>query len=266
MASRFITRSILVIGLVFLMGTTAGARIGGQSTTQTSCTQALQDAGFCTCPNGICSIRVDGILNGLKNESKNPAAYAVTIFIQQGNFYCKNPAGNTLEGNGVPFTATVATLDGVQSVDAADVTKNGRFLADVIFHDADMIDAIIDAKCGATPPDQCQFFQDIQCQNPNWIQVVLVKKLQVFGEQFNDPTPTNPLSCNLDSDPVNIDNTCTLVDALGQQCLSPIAANPNDQNALDKSLVAQEFTYSCTELCHNVTGTLCPDPPALITP
>ena len=238
MASRFITRSILVVGLVFLMGTEAGARIGGQSTSQTGCTQALHDAGFC-------SIEVEGLLQGLGNVTNTPTAFAVTVLIQDGKVYCKNPAGNSLEGNGVPFRGAI-TLEGANTINAGDVTKNGKSLSEVVFHDAQLIEAIIAG--GAVTADE------IACPNPGWTQIILVKQLQVLGEQFTDPTPTVPATCDLDTDPITIDNTCTLVDALGAQCSAPVVAD-------DKTLVWQQFNYACTKLCHNSNNQF-PDCPA----
>jgi hypothetical protein len=238
MASRFITRSILVIGLVFLMGTTAGARIGGQSTSQTGCTQELHDAGFC-------SIEVEGLLTGLGNVTNVPTAYAVTVRIQEGKVYCKNPAGGNLEGNGVPFRGAI-TLEGGDTINAGDVTKNGKSLKEIVFHDAQMIQAVVDS--GAVTAEE------ISCPNPGWTQIILVKQLQVLGEQFTDPT--EPTTCDLNSDPLIIDTTCTLVDALGTQCTAPAAPGGDDKN-----LVWQQFTYACTKLCHNSNNQF-PDCPA----
>lgn len=240
MASRFITRSILVIGLVFLMGTTAGAKIGGTSTSQTGCTQALHDAGFC-------SIEVEGLLTGLGNVIKTPTAFAVTVLIQEGKIYCKNPAGNSLEGNGVPFSGATVVVEGAETINAADVSKNGRSLSEIVFHDAELIQALIDSgQVNA---------EEIQCPNANWIQIILVKKLQVLGEQFTDPASTEPNTCELNSDPLIITDQCTFVDALGTQCSAPVVAD-------DKTLVWQQFTYSCTPtLCHNSNNTF-PDCPA----
>src|SRR5262245_33288636 len=115
MATRFITASILIIGLVLLMGTKAEARISGQATKQTGCTQELAAVGFCTCPEGGCSIIVAAILNGLGNVTKVPTAYAVTVSITKATIFCFNPATNSLNGNGVPFRGS-ATLDGLDTI------------------------------------------------------------------------------------------------------------------------------------------------------
>ena len=101
------------------------------------------------------------------------------------------------------------------------------------------------------------------------------RKPQVFGEQFSDPTPDNDSTCQLvdgsllvppDNRVIQIDDTCFREDALATQCLSPIAANSDDQNALDKSLVWKQFTYDCTTLCHDKDANVidCPDPPQVL--
>lgn len=228
MDSRFIKTSLWIMGFVFFIVTAAEAKISGTSTTQTSCTTQLHLAG-------LCSIEVEGLLNGLGNVTKTPTAFAVTVLIQEGIVYCKNPAGNSLAGNGVPFRGAI-TLEGGDTINAGDVSKNGKSLKDIPFHDAQLIQALIDS--GAVTAEQ------IACPNPSWIQIILIKKLQVLGEQFTDPTPTNSATCDLDNDPLIIDNTCTLVDALGTQCSAPVVAD-------DTTLVWQQFNYGCTKLCHN---------------
>jgi hypothetical protein len=234
MVNRFITRHFLALGLVFFMGQTASATISNTSTTQIKCTTTNHLLG-------LCSIQVEGLLKGLGNVTKTPTAFAVTVVIQEGKVFCKNPAGNTLEGNGVPFRGAIA-LDGGDTINAGDVTKNGKSLKDIVFHDWQLIDAVIAG--GVVTADQ------IACPNPGWIQIILVKKLQVFGEQFTDPTPTDTTTCDLNSDPLNLFG-CTLVDALGTQCSAPVVAD-------DKTLVWEQFTYGCTEICHDATGQTCP--------
>lgn len=262
MVSKFIMRSILALSLVLFMGTTAGATISGTSTTQTKCTTTNHLLG-------LCSIAVDGILTKLGNETKNPSAFIVNILIEDGTFFCKNPAGNSIEGNGVPFRGIAVPLENADAVNAADVQHNGRYLADIPFHDAELIGAIVTAECGAdqTQWPTCPFFQSIQCQHSNWIQTIVITKLQVLGEQFTDPASTEPNTCDLNSDPLIIDNTCTPTDALGTNCIAPQAVLDNP-----KSFVWKAFTYKdvdvlgnpstndcgTTPVCHNATGTTCP--------
>ena len=227
-------KGILVLGIMLFMGPAASAWVSGTSTTQTKCTTQLHLAG-------LCSIEVEGLLKGLGNVTKTPTAFGVTVVVQEGKVYCKNPAGNSLEGNGVPFRGAIA-LDGGDTITAADVSKNGKTLKEIVFHDWQLIEAVIAG--GVVTADE------IACPNPGWIQIILVKKLQVFGEQFTDPTPSDTTTCDLDSDPLNLFG-CTLVDALGTQCSAPVVAD-------DKTLVWQPFSYGCTEICHDATGSTCP--------
>lgn len=262
MVSKFIMRSILAVSLVLFMGTTAGAKISGTSTTQTSCTPELHLAGFC-------SIQVEGILNGLKNVTLNPTAFTATILIQDGTIVFLNPAGNSRQANGVPFVNVSVTLEDVDLIDANQISRNGRALSDIVFHDAELIAAIeaaLTAQCTADPPVQsaCDTLAQIQAQSdqhPNWFQTVVVTKLQVLGEQFTDPDTTTS-TCDLNSDPLFINEAaCTLTDALGTKCDAPAAVIANPQK-----FAWQAFTYACTEACHNVTGFNAPCPTELPLP
>jgi hypothetical protein len=250
MVSKFIVRSILTVTLVFFMGTTARATISGTSTTQTKCTTQLHLAG-------LCSIQVEGLLKGLGNVTKNPTAFTATVLIQAGSIFCKNPASKSLEGNGVPFSELSIELEGADLIDANQVSKNGKALSDIGFHDGELIAAIEDAlttACSEGDQGACDTLAQLPCQHSNWIQTVVVTKLQVLGEQFTDPDTTTP-TCDLNSDPLIIDpDSCTLVDALGTKCDAPpaVVADP-------KAYVWQAFTYACTESCHNLpTGPICP--------
>ena len=249
MLSKFIVRSILAVGLVFFMVTTAWAAISGTSTSQPKCTTARRAAG-------LCSVEVDGILKGLGNVTNNPTAFAVSLFVQEGKIFCYNPGSKTLQGNGVPFGSLAIQLAGADTIEAAQVSKNGKALSDVVFHDPQMIAGILEAK-----PD---LEDDIQCQNANWLQIILVKKAQVFGEQQVDPASTEPNDCNI-NDP-NTFPACQREDALATQCFSPIASEPEQQDELDKALVLQFFSYDCATLCHNKDATFidCPATPQVL--
>jgi len=255
MVSKFVMKSILAVSLVFFMGQTAWAVISNTSTTQTSCTAKLRLAG-------LCSINVEGLLKGLGNVTNNPTAFSATLLIQEGRIFCKNPAGNSIESNGVPFTDVEVTLEGSTGINAADVSKNGRSLSDITFHDPDLIAAVeagLNAQCngGLGDPVACTQLEQLPCQHSNWIQTIVVTKLQVLGEQWTDPDTTTP-ACNLNDrnpDPlieeIIIDtDQCTLADALGTKCDAPpaVVADP-------KSFIWKAFTYACTESCHDSTGT-----------
>jgi len=260
MVSKFLMRSILAVSLVFFMGTTAWAVISNTSTTQTSCTAKNRLLK-------LCSIEVEGLLKQLGNVTKNPTAFAASILILEGFIVSLNPAGNTGQAEGTPFVNIRVQLDGEVPVNANQVSKNGRALSDIVFHDDELIAAIIaaiEAQCsgGAGDPEQCDTLLQIQKQleqHPNWIQTVVVTKLEVLGEQWTDPDTTTP-TCNLQDrnpDPniveVIIDETfCQRVDALGTKCDAPPAVVLNPQN-----YAWEAFTYACTESCHDATGTSC---------
>jgi len=253
MVSKIIMRSILAVSLVFFMGTTVRATISGTSTTQTSCTSKNHLLG-------LCSINVEGILKGLGNVTKDPTAFTVAVLIEGGSVFCKNPAGNSIEGNGVPFTELQVELSASDLIDANQISRNGKALSDIPFHDDVLIQAIeaaLTAQCDADPQsDACTQLEQLPCQHSNWVQTVVLTKLQVLGQQFTDDSKTEPNTCDIDAALISGDfsNCLPRADALGTKCDAPAAvlADP-------KSFVWKAFTYACTESCHNKTGTICPD-------
>jgi hypothetical protein len=226
MTTKFSIKSILAVSLVLIMSSTASAyvykMINGQIV---NCTLSP-----------LCSIQVEGLLKGLGNVTNNTTFFTVSILIQEGTMVFLNPAGNSKQANGVPFGDVFVELTETDLINAGQVTKNGSALSEIIFHDADMIDAIVaalQAQCLADPnSESCDTLNQINTQNQNWLRLIVVTRLQVLGQQFTNNN---------------------LEDALGQQCEAPnqVQANP-------KNFVGVEFTYGCTEECHNKTGPQCP--------
>lgn len=259
MVNKFLMKSILAVSLVVFMGTPSWAEVDGTSTTQTSCTSRQIRLG-------LCSLKVEGLLKRLGNVTNNPTAFAATILIQAGTVVFRNPAIKSGEAEGVPFVTEGFTLEGVVPLDANQVSRNGRALADIVFHDPELIAAVIaglTAKCGAEPPDldACASLAAIQRQvdqHPNWAQTVVVTELQVLGQQFTDADTTSD-ACNLadrDPDPdivqVIIDAACyPPTDALGTQCTAPPEVVADAVTYTWKA-----FTYACTEICHDLDNNL----------
>lgn len=248
MTSKFAIKSILAVSSVFMLGvisTTANAVLYPQSTSQTTCTLAMRAAK-------LCSIEVEGILKGLGNVTNTPTLYSATILIKKGQVVFQNPAGKSSQANGVPFANVLVTLQGTDLIEAAQITKNGRAISAIQFHDDDLVGAIIaalEAQCSAGVTAACDTLEDIGSesgQHPNWIKWAVLTELDVLGQQWVDESQ----SCDLSGG--NVAN-CTLEDALGQKCVAPNAVQANPQN-----FVGQQFDYQCTEACHNKTGTICP--------
>jgi len=246
MTNRIVMKLILGISLVLFMGTTTWAYISGTSTTQTSCTAYYHSLG-------LCSIQIEGILKGLKNVTKYPTAFTAQMLLLDGAIYCLNPAGNAIEGNGVPFQGA-GIENGATKLNPIDVTKNGKAIADIVFHDQQLIDAVVAAQCGtdqSTWPS-CTFFQSIQCQNSNWIQTIVITGLDVLAKQYSDTDGNTAGGCDIDTALSTGDfSACEPpTDAEGEACSAP--------DVDPRTLVWQQFTYTCQEFCHDFTGTQCP--------
>jgi hypothetical protein len=252
--TRTSNKGILAIGFAFvmsLMSSTASAWVSSTSSSQLACKLP-------------CSIEVDGILKGLGNVTNNPTAYAASILIEDGSIVFQNPAGNSSQANGVPFVNVTVNLTGSNLINAGQVSKNGTALSAIVFHDPELIQAIIlelGAECDPNNPTSptidpnnpaCVTWQQIESQasqHPNWLQRVVVTQMQVLGQQFVSGTPTN---CDVQTSLAG----CTPTDALGSECAAPnsVIANPQKN-------VSQGFNYACTVVCHDKTGSgypMCP--------
>jgi len=221
MKTLFSIKSILAVSLVLIMSSTAGAWTSGTTSSQLFCKSI-----------GTCSIKVEGILKGLGNVTNDPTFFQVAILVQGGAIVVANPGGNT-GGIGVPFGDLVVTLAGTDLIGVKDVSRNGTALSEIIFHDADLIAAVVaalQAQCDAAITTACDALAQIN-QKPNWKRAIVVTEMQVLGQQFTNNT---------------------LVDALGSQCVAPF----DPVNAIN--FVGVAFNYGCTEVCHNRTGTTCP--------
>lgn len=200
----------------------------------------------------LCSIEVEGVLKGLGNVTNNPTLYRATILIKAGQVVFQNPAGKSSQANGVPFADVLVTLQGTDLIEAAQITKNGKAISAIQFHDDDLVLAILtalEAACAQGDPAACASLEQIGSQSDqhsNWIKWAVLTELDVLGQQWVDESQ----SCDLSGG--NVAN-CTLEDALGQKCVAPNAVQANPKN-----FIGQQFDYQCTEACHNKTGTICP--------
>jgi hypothetical protein len=243
--TTFSIKSILAVSLALIMSimiSTAGAVVS--STTVSGCSLYKKSLGQCT-------VFVDGLLKGLGNVSKNPTAFTATMFQISGRIFCKNPAGNSIEGQGVPFQDfEVSPIEDGQAINPATLTKNGKTLSEIAFHDPRIIQALADA--GFT----------VSCQHSNWIQVIVVTKMQVMGQQISDPNPsTTSDDCNLPATgPLTIGG-CDIDDTLRVSCriqdpyfndpASAIGVKNYDYGNADTG------TGNCTEICHSTDPTQC---------
>jgi hypothetical protein len=220
-----------------------------------------------------CSVDVEGLLGGLGNVSKgpnaNPVAYRVTMFIQDAEVSCINPGGNAERASGQPFIGTPVPISDTDVINsAAQVTKNGRALADVLFEDADIIDNLI--KAGAFVDSGITSIADL-CPNTGWTARVLVKQMLVLGQAFDNSE--NSLICDLNNPEtsyISLNDGCNLTDAMAVQCYAPTG-----------SIVDTPFTYvgdspdgapPCNTICsnrlaeQNSSVPSCPDPTATVPP
>jgi hypothetical protein len=201
--------------------------IGGISTKGISCFSTPKPSG--------CTVELTSILKGLKNVTNVPVGYEVLLFLQNVTVKCLNPAGNSAEANGVPFSATVELVQVDTNQDLV-ISKNGRAISDMAFHDPDLAQALIDAG--------------VRICRPNWNPVAVhVDAMQVFGTLFSKPD--SAISCNVDNPRAT---GCVIEDALGKQCFAP----PN-------AIASTTFEYDCNTICQGVpnasSATDCPQPP-----
>ena len=247
MTSKFAIKSILAVSSVLtlsVISTPVWAPLSPQSTSQTSCTLANR-------LKGLCSIETLGVLKGLGNVTNSPTIYRVSVLVKQGTVAFQNPTGKSGGVTGVPFGNVSVAVSLDDFIDANQVTKNGRALGVITFHDDELVNAILaglEDACSKGVPLTCDQLKEIHAQlngHPNWIKWAVITELHVLGEQWVDESQ----SCDLSGG--NVTN-CTLEDALGQKCNAPQAVKDNPLN-----FIGQQFDYQCQEACNNPT-TPCP--------
>lgn len=216
MVTRQLLSGLLAMTLIFGVNVAAKAtRIGGGGT-----------------PYTWGSIDAEDILQGLGNAEITLPAYGIVLLLQEASVLCVNPAGH-FNNQGVSFNPDEVSTSQTVAIDSAQVTKNGRALAELSFSDGDLIDVIL-----ALAGNPC---------NNNWTPSdIAVTRFQGFATLFSCDVPGG--------DPNDPRNTgCEFDDAVGKQCVAP-AGTTLDQ------LYNGTGTYSCTTICED-PGTPCPQPP-----
>jgi hypothetical protein len=178
---------------------------------------------------GINSVKVESILKQLANANITQPAYEVVMFLQEVSVMCTNPSGDTaLANNGRPFQLDNVAVSNTQTIDSSQITKNGRFLSDIVFSDDDLRAALAAARGSGC--------------NKNWTaDKIVVNAMQVFGTLF---------SCKDGGDPAAPRATgCAIADALGKQCDAPSG----------QDLFNTTFDYDCVTICQGASD--CPQPP-----
>jgi hypothetical protein len=238
MKRSFSIKSILAVSLA-LITSIVSSTASAYKSTSTSVTSCHWDALTNTVQ---CSLLASAVLSGLRNVTNTPVAYTVTVYDLSGEIFCTNPADNAINGQGTPFTSVPVSLPGAEAITPALVSKNGRVLSEIVIDDPTLIAALADAGIVVT------------CQNSNWIQRVILTHLRAFGQIVTDgnETATTPTSCDLTSDPLIIDATCTPQDNVLNDCTLPEPYYSNPKSAIDTVV-----PYSCTEICHDSDPALC---------
>lgn len=228
MLKRGTVSTIGLISFLLVVWTSVEAYIiSGISTKGINCFSTPKPAG--------CTVEVTSILKGLKNVSNVSVGYEVLLVLQDVTVKCLNPADNSAEANGVPFSVPIELVHVDTNQDLA-INKNGRAISDIAFHDPEIAQVLIDAG--------------VQVCRPNWRPVAVhVEAMQVFGTLFSQPDPTS--SCNVDDPRAT---GCVLEDALGEQCTAP-----------ENALASATFEYNCSPVCQGApdpaSTTDCPQPP-----
>ncbi len=204
------------------------------------------------------SVKVDSILKKLQNANTTKPSYEVVLFLQQVSARCTNPGGQSENAQGNPHNVDVSISE-TQAINAAAVTKNGKFLSDIEFTDADLIAALAPVLGNV-------------CK-PNWsLRKIAVNKMQVFGTLFScanggdQSDPRNLVTETGDAGPCEVQGfpgVLAIADALGKQCVVPAGQN----------VFQTPFKYDCAApapggtLCQGVPGSgpaACPQPPVLL--
>ena len=236
MTTNFSIKSIWAVCAVLIMSiwsSTAGA-YDVKSTTASNC-----GWDYSTTPATFhCSIGTSSTLSGLRNTEANPVAFTVTLRLEAGTVFCTNPADNSIHGQGLPFHDVLITIESGEPISPTLISRNGRFLADIIFSDPELAAAL--AAAG---------LEGAECQNSNWIARPIITQMRIFGQIWKDSAGLEPnvTACNVETDPPVIDGaTCAEQDGLLNYCELNVA------DPADAIGVYQEYT--CTELC---SGTGC---------
>ena len=245
MTSSFSIKSILAVSLLCsmsIMSSTASAVVS--STTVSGCSLYQKATGQCT-------VYVDGLLKGLGNVNKNPTAFEATMWNISGLITCYNPAGNAYEGQGVPFADISVSLDSASTISPNTLTKNGKTLSEIAFHDPQIVNAINSAL---TEP--------VTCQNSNWFPVVVVTSMQIMGKQVSDPDPSNTADgCNLPATGDLTTTGCTVDDTLRVACRiqDPYFVDPASAFgvAYYDYVSPTTGTGNCDVICHSTDPTQC---------
>jgi hypothetical protein len=233
----------------------------------TSTTFRCTDSTLKTCYK--CSVNVEGLLSGLGNvdpnkPNANPVAYHVTLAIRAAEVSCVNQPGNAEPANGQPFINSEVFVGGTDVIDrAAEVTKNGRALSDILFEDRDIIAALFAA--GAFEGTGITSAGDL-CKR-NWTPRVLVTEMRVLGQVFDNSE--NSSACNL-ADPRTsytvANDGCNLTDALGVHCFAPEGAVVNTFFTYVGADEAPPCDTFCSNRLASSTVLACPDPTATPLP
>lgn len=202
-----------------------------------------------------CSIEGEATLKKLANVTNTPTGYRLFAFLQNVELFCENQGGNAQPANGQPFLGQSVQLNQTDVIDAVQVTKNGTAVSEIIIHDADIVQALLNTP-GVFPPNTTE--ADL-CPSGTWTVYPLVHEFQPHGQLFTNAN--NVPTCDI-SNPSSADG-CVLNDALGEQCFAPAGAT-----------IYEPFDYvgangvpPCDTLCHNVASPpgsepACPnDPP-----
>jgi len=233
--TKFSIKSILAVSAVLLMSiwsSTAGAyTISSTSTTNCTYNPLTKTTS--------CSINATAVLSGLRNTAKTPTAYVVELGLISGTIFCTNPADNSVQANGVPFSEIPIPVSQGQTISPNQIQKNGHFLSDITFEDPELLAAV--------DPNGTL----ITCQNSNWNKRIVVTELKVFGQILTD-TGGTATTCDLTSASLVIDDTCTPVDNLLNDCKLPEPYYSDPRQA-----IATVVPYSCTVKCHDADPNVC---------
>jgi hypothetical protein len=155
---------------------------------------------------GINSVEVESILKQLQNTAITNPRYEVVMVLQKVSATCLNAAGQTGDANnGRPFSVDNVEVSEAESINSSKITKNGKYLSEIIFTDADLAAALAGVRGGC---------------NQNWtMDKIVVHEMQVFGTLF---------SCTAAG-------SCTIEDALGKHCFAPVGVD----------LFNATFEYEC---------------------
>lgn len=255
MTSSFSIKSIIAVSLVLIMSimsSTASAWV--TSTTVSGCSLYQKSLGQCT-------VYVDGLLKGLGNVNKNPTAFEATMWNMSGLVTCYNPAGNAFEGQGVPFTDIEVSLDSGSTISPDALTRNGKTLSEIAFHDPQIVAAINSA-----------LDEPVTCQNSNWFPVAVVTSMQIMGRQVSDPDPSTAADgCDLPATGDITTTGCTIDDTLRVACRIQDPYFDDPASALGVAYYdygdIMTGTGYCTEICHSTDPTACNSTnPYYITP